>query len=64
MSAVIDGCHADVWRLAESVAGKDQLATVQAAYEVVREQFAHSYDIVPNRLAFESGSPWPWNLLC
>jgi transglutaminase-like putative cysteine protease len=44
-SAVIDSKHPSVRRLAESVRHEDQLATIRAAYELVRDRFAHSYDI-------------------
>ena len=44
-SAVIDGDEPGVARLAEIVRRSTQLATVQAAYAVVRDEFAHSYDI-------------------
>jgi len=44
-SAVIDSEHPNVRRLAESLRRKDELATVEAADEVVRDQFPHSYDI-------------------
>ena len=44
-SAAIDIEHPSVRRLAKSVCGGHELATVQAAYELVRDQFAHTYDI-------------------
>ena len=44
-SAVIDHDHPSVARLAEAVRRKDELATIHAAYELVRDGFAHSYGI-------------------
>jgi len=44
-SAVVDGDHPDVRRLAETIGRKDPLTTIQAAYQLVRDEFAHSYDI-------------------
>jgi transglutaminase-like putative cysteine protease len=44
-STVIDSDHPRVRRLAESARRQDQLATIQATYEIARDKFAHSYDI-------------------
>jgi transglutaminase-like putative cysteine protease len=44
-SAVIDSHYPSVRRLARSVRREDQLETIRAAYELVRDRFAHSYDI-------------------
>jgi transglutaminase-like putative cysteine protease len=44
-SAAIDIHHPSVRRLAKIVCGAHELETVQAAYELVRDRFAHTYDI-------------------
>jgi transglutaminase-like putative cysteine protease len=44
-SAVIDSDHHSVRQLAGSVCRQDQLRTIRATYELVRDRFAHSYDI-------------------
>ena len=44
-SATVDRDHPAVRALAEEVRRADALSTVRAAYEIVRDRFAHSYDI-------------------
>ena len=44
-STVLDIDHPSVAALAEAVRRKTRLATIRAAYERVRDGFAHSYDI-------------------
>jgi hypothetical protein len=44
-SAVINSDHPSVRQLAGSVCREDQLWTIRATYELVRDRFAHSYDI-------------------
>ena len=44
-SAAIDFDDPSVTRLAETVRRDGNLATIRAAYEAVRDRFAHSYDI-------------------
>jgi len=44
-SAAIDSDHPSVRQLAKSIRRENELATVRTAYELVRDRFAHSYDI-------------------
>lgn len=50
-STAIDSDHPSVRRLADEVRRTDALATVQAAYETVRDRYAHSYDIAATEVS-------------
>jgi transglutaminase-like putative cysteine protease len=50
-SRAIDCDHPSVRRLADEVRRADELATVRAAYEIVRDRYAHSYDIAATEVS-------------